>query len=229
VRGVGARPSRVADMERAIGFFRSVLAGEPAEWEGHELKLPPAPARVPIHLAVSRPRMCCLAGALADGAIIMGPAEPALVAQQVGWVNDGAREAGRRSGDIALAFVATTSTGDDATSLDDVRSWASAQARLLADVEDLPPSLEAHRGELVKAKESYDFGEHLSTRANHQASVSDELVRLLAVAGDADTCAARLRALLDAGVGEFIFPLMGGGRLERLERLQAEVLPALVT
>jgi 5,10-methylenetetrahydromethanopterin reductase len=227
VRGIGGRPSRIAEMERAIGFFRAVLAGEPAEWDGHELELPQPPQQVPIHVAVSRPRMCGLAGALADGAIIMGPAEPKLVAQQVRWVSDGAREAGRGPREVGLAFVATTSTGDDATALDDVRSWASAQARLLADVEDLPASLEAHRDELVRAKESYDFREHLSTRADHQASVSDELVRLLAVAGDADSCAARLLALRDAGIDEFIFPLMGAGRLARLKRLQDEVLPAL--
>ncbi|HEY7632779.1 MAG TPA: LLM class flavin-dependent oxidoreductase [Thermoleophilaceae bacterium] len=227
VRGIGARPSRIAEVEQAVRFFRAVLAGEPAEWDGRELKLPHRPLRVPIHLAVSRPRMCRLAGALADGAIVMGAAEPELVAQQVGWIGEGAQEAGRDPGEVELAFVATTSPGDDRAALDDVRSWASAQARLLAEVEDLPPSLEAHRDELVHAKESYDFGEHLSTRAGHQASVSDELVRLLAVAGDADTCAKRLRGLLEAGVGEFIFPLMGGGRLERLKRLRDEVLPAL--
>jgi 5,10-methylenetetrahydromethanopterin reductase len=227
VRAIGARPSRVAEVESAIRFFRAVLGGNAAEWEGHELKLPHTSAHVPIHLAVSRPRMCRLAGALADGAIIMGPAEPGLVARQVGWVNEGAREAGRAAGELELAFVATTSPGDDAGALDHVRSWASAQARLLADVKDLPPTLEAHRDELLRAKESYDFKEHLSTRANHQDSVSDELVRLLAVAGDAATCAARLDSLRDAGIGEFIFPLMGGGRLERLKRLQQDVLPAL--
>jgi 5,10-methylenetetrahydromethanopterin reductase len=227
VRGIGARPSRIADMQNAIGFFRAALAGEPAEWDGQELKLPQPPQQVPIHVAVSRPRMCGLAGALADGAIVMGPAEPELVARQVAWIRDGAREAGRDPSEVEIEFVATTSAGEDQAALDDVRSWASAQARLLADVDDLPASLEAHRAELVSAKESYDFGEHLSTRANHQASVSDELVRLLAVAGDPETCAERLRALLDAGVGGFIFPLMGGGRLERLERLQSEILPAL--
>lgn len=228
VRAIGARPTRIAEMEHALRFFRAMLSGEPAEWGGHGLRLPqPPPKPVPIHLAVSRPRMCRLAGNLADGAIIMGPAEAELVARQVEWVKDGAREAGRHPREVELAFVATTAAGDEAQALDDVRSWASAQARLLADVQDLPPSLEAHRDELVQARESYDYEQHLSTRAGHQASVSDELVRLLAVVGDPGECAARLLELLDAGVDEFIFPLMGSGRLERLRRLQEEVLPAL--
>ncbi len=227
VRAIGARPTRIAEMERALRFFRAMLTGEPAEWDGRELRLPQPCKPVPIHLAVSRPRMCFLAGSLADGAIIMGPAEAELVARQVGWVKDGAREAGRDPREVELAFVATTSAGNDAEALDDVRSWASAQARLLADVQDLPASLEAHRDELVQARESYDYGQHLSTRAGHQASVSDELVRLLAVVGEPGECAARLLALLGAGVDEFIFPLMGSGRLERLRRLQEEVLPAL--
>jgi 5,10-methylenetetrahydromethanopterin reductase len=228
VRAIGARPSRVAEVEAALRFFAAMLRGERAEWEGIELSLPQLPPRVPIHLAVSRPRMCRLAGQLADGAIIMGPAQPELVAQQVGWVRGGAREAGRDPAEVELGFVATTSAGaDEAAALDDVRSWASAQARLLADVDELPDSLEAHRQELVRAKESYDFTQHLSTRAGHQDSISDELVRLLAIAGDPDTCAARLNELLGAGIDELIFPLMGAGRLERLLRIQEDVLSAL--
>ncbi len=49
----------------------------------------------------------------------------------------------------------------------DVRTWAVGQARLLAEVAVLAPELEAHRAELVAARERYGFAEHLSTRAEH--------------------------------------------------------------
>jgi 5,10-methylenetetrahydromethanopterin reductase len=226
VRGIGARPSRVADVEAALRFFGAALAGNDAEWEGRAFRLPHAPPPAPLHLAVSRPRMCRLAGRLADGAIIMGPVQADLVAEQVEWVRAGAVEAGREPGAVELSFVATMSVHEDeAVALADVRSWASAQARLLADVERLPASLEAHRSELVRAKADYDFAEHLSTRAGHQSAVSDELVRALAVAGSPGHCAERLRALLDTGIDRLIFPLMGAGRLGRLDAIQREVLP----
>lgn len=228
VRAIGRRPSRVAEVEQALRFFRAMLSGDKAEWDGAELSLPQPPPPVPIHLAVSRPRMCRLAGMLADGAIVMGPAQPELVKQQVEWVRGGALEAGRDPAHVELAYVATMSAGgDEGRLLDDVRSWASAQARLLADVPDLPPVLEAHRDELVRAKESYDFSQHLSTRAGHQATIGDELVRLLAITGDPGGCALRLTELLATGIDELIFPLMGQGRLERLERIQDDVLAAV--
>ncbi|HET8672928.1 MAG TPA: LLM class flavin-dependent oxidoreductase [Thermoleophilaceae bacterium] len=230
VRGIGARPSRVAEVEAALRFFRAVLAGEPAEWGERSFQLPHATADVRLHLAVSRPRMCRLAGMVADGAIVMGPAQPDLVAEQVGWVRDGALEAGRDPAEVEISLVATMSVSDDVESaLADVRSWASAQARLLADVKELPDSLERHRGELERAKRAYDFGEHLSTRAGHQQAIGDELVSALAIAGTPEECAARLAALLGVGVDRLIFPLMGAGRLQRLETIREQVMTRIRT
>lgn len=228
VQGIGLRPSRVAEVEEALGFFRAAFAGEPATWQGATYRLPHVAAPIPLYLAVSRPRMCRLAGRLADGAILMGAAQPDLVAEQVGWLGEGLAEAGRRRESFDIRFVATTSAGDDvAAALDDARSWASAQARLLADVSPLPPSLERYAAELVRAKETYDFSAHLSTRAGHQDSVSNELVRALAVAGSPAECVERLAALRAAGVDDFIFPLMGGDRRERLRVLQEQVAVAV--
>jgi 5,10-methylenetetrahydromethanopterin reductase len=227
VQGLGRKPAKVAEVEAAIRFFKAVFAGERATWEGivhHPVHLA---APVPVYLAVSRPRMCALAGRLADGVILMGPAQPELVAEQVGWVTGGIEEAGRDRSEVDICFVATTSVNEDAeAALRDVRSWASAQARLLADVADLPAGLAPYADELARAKAEYDYGEHLSTRADHQGAVSDELVRVLAVAGPPAECAARLAELRAAGVDELIFPLMGGDRLERLRVLQEEMVPA---
>jgi hypothetical protein len=36
-----------------------------------------------------------------------------------------------------------------------------------------------------------------------------------------------LRALLAVGVDDLVFPLMGSGRLERLDRLTGDIVPAL--
>jgi len=89
--GIGLKPQKVAEVEEAIAFFRSHVD-------------------VPIFLAVSQERMCELAGRVADGAIVMGPAQPDMVRQQVEWI----RRAGR---EIEVAFIAPTSTD-----LEDVRS-----------------------------------------------------------------------------------------------------------
>jgi 5,10-methylenetetrahydromethanopterin reductase len=219
VKALGHRPSRISELEEALAFLRAVLGGEEGTWEGRSYRLPYAVPPVKLYLAVSRPRMCRLAGRLADGAIIMGPAQPAMVREQIQWVQEGIAAAGRRRADVELSFVAPTSVSDDpAAAPEDVRSWASAQARLLAEVEPLPESLAEHAAEFREARESYDYSEHLSTRAGHQGAVSDALVRKLAVAGTPAECRERLRELRQQGIDSLIFPLMPP-RLKRLDVL----------
>jgi 5,10-methylenetetrahydromethanopterin reductase len=219
VRALGHRPSRISELEEALTFLRAVLDGGEGTWAGRAFRLPYAVPGVRLFLAVSRPRMCRLAGTLADGAIIMGPAQPEMVREQVGWVNEGIEAAGRSRADVELSFVATTSVNDDPeAALTDVRSWASAQARLLADVEELPTALEEHRDELDRARETYDYSEHLSTHAGHQGTVSDALVAKLAIAGTEASCRERLRELQSSGIDSFIFPLMPP-RLKRVEAI----------
>jgi 5,10-methylenetetrahydromethanopterin reductase len=227
VYGVGLRPARVAEMEAALLFFRAVLAGQEGEWEGRSYRLPGPAARVPVWLAASQRRMCGLGGRLADGVILMGPAEEDFVRRQVQWVEDGMREAGRKRSDLEICLVTTTSASSDpARALDDLRSWASTEARLVADFAELPSGLEPFRSEIERAKAGYDYSEHLSTRASHQQAVSDGLVRALAVAGTPEECGRRIAGLLAAGIDGCIFPLVGGGRRERLRLIRDEVLPA---
>ena len=227
VYGLGWKPARLAEVEAALIFFKAVLSGQEGEWEGRAYKLPAATPKVPVWLAASQRRMCRLGGRLADGVILMGPAEASFVRQQVGWVEEGLREAGRSREAIEISLVTTTSARDEPQrALEDVRSWASTEARLLAAHAELPPALERFRQEFERARADYDYSQHLSTSADHQATVSDELARTLAVAGTAEECRRRVAGLLQVGIDSCIFPLMGVGRLERLRVLRDQVLPA---
>lgn len=198
--GIGLEPQKVAGVEEAVGFFRR--------------QLPPS---IPLYLAVSQRRMCELAGRVADGAIVMGPAQPDMVRRQVEWIRAGGRA------DCEIAFLAPTSMD-----VEDVRSWASTEARLLSHFKELPESLLPFREEIAASARSYDYSEHLSTTAAHSAAVSDELVRTLAIVGDASRCAARLRELRSVGVDTFIFPLAGRGRAARWRRVRDEILAQIM-
>jgi 5,10-methylenetetrahydromethanopterin reductase len=192
--GIGLKPQKVAEVEEAVAFFRSRLGA------------------VPIYLAVSQQRMCELAGRVADGAIVMGPAQADVVRRQVEWI----RSAGRV---VDIAMIAPTSM-----QLEDVRSWASTQARLMSHHKELPASLGPFRDEIARSAEGYDYAAHLSTHAEHSAAVSDDLVRALAVVGTAAECRSRLAELRDCGVDTFILPLAGRDRLERWKKLRDQII-----
>jgi 5,10-methylenetetrahydromethanopterin reductase len=204
--GIGLKPQKVAEVEEAIGFFRSHVD-----------------RTVPIHLAVSQPRMCELAGRVADGAIVMGPAQPDMVRRQVEWIETGLKAAERNRKEFEIAFMATL-----ASEPEDIRSWASTQARLLGQYRELPESLLRFRDEITRSAESYDYAEHLSTHASHGAAVSDDLVRALAIVGTSEECAARLRALGATGLDALIFPLAGRHRLDRWRKIRSEVLDQVI-
>jgi len=221
--GVGMKPQKVAEVEEAIDFFQAVLSGEEGQLGGMKYRLPHVAATVPVYLAVSQERMCELAGRKADGAIVMGPAQPDMVRRQVGWIEAGLNASGRRREDFDMSFVATMSA-----QVEDVRSWASTQARLLTHYRELPQSLMPFRDEIMRSADSYDYAEHLSTRAGHSAAVSDDLTRALAVVGTPAECAARLRELWSTGVDTFMFPLTGRNRVERWCAIRDEILSQII-
>lgn len=227
--GVGLKPQKVAEVEEAINFFRAVLRGEEGELGGTRYRLPHVASTVPIYLAVSQERMCDLAGRLADGAIVMGPAQPDMVRRQVGWIENGLTSANRSHANFEVAFVATMSAaGTPAAALDEVRSWASTQSRLLAHFKELPDSLRPFGDEIRRSAESYDYSEHLSTRARHSAAISDDLTRALAIVGTPDECAERLRALRATGIDAFILPLAGRDRVDRWRKIRSQVLDQIM-
>ncbi len=230
VYALGKSPSPLREVEDALTFFRAVFSGDRGTWEGERFSLAYPSPNVRVFLAVSQEKMCRLAGRLADGAIVMGPAQHDVMARQVSWVRDGMNLGGRHRSEVEICAVTTMSVSDDVDrAVRDVRSWATGQARLLADVRDLPESLEQYRDEFVRAKSSYDYTEHLSTHADHKDVLSEELVRTLAIAGPLDQCGARLSRLMETGVDSFIFPLMGSGRLERLRVLRDAVRPNVLS
>lgn len=223
---LGRKPAGLQACREAVGILRALLEGREAEVEGRVLRLAAANGEVPIFLAASQPGMLRLAGEVADGVIVLGIAEPEFTRYQIGLVREGAARAARPPGEPFVDVWATVSVTDDpAAALDDVRSWASTQARWIASWKTLPPALRPFADEIAAAAAAYDFGEHLSLRARHQRTVSDAFTGTVAVAGPRDVCVARLRTLAAAGADRITVTLLSGGRKQRLRVLCEEVFP----
>jgi hypothetical protein len=128
-----------------------------------------------------------------------------------------------------IPFLLGTALSDDRDrALADVRPWAVSQARWFHRWKELPGALQPWQDEFRVAAQAHDFGSHLSRRAAGP-SVSDEFVDWIGVAGDLDRCVEKIRPLLDLKVDRITFALLPGGRLERLQRYGADLIPALRT
>jgi len=214
---IGKKPMLIADCEQGVKDLRSLLRGESHNYGAGDIalsfKVDPVP---PIFLAASQPRTLELAGAVADGVIIMGPSDPETVQKQMETIDAGARRAGRDPAAIFRDLWVTIAIGGP-EAVKDVKSWASGQARWLTKWKTVPASLEKFRGEMEHAAASYDFQSHLSLSADHASGISDEFAKVLAVVGNHEECIERLRSLCAFGADRITLTLQSGGRERRLD------------
>ncbi len=205
MRQVGARPrDRLVALEETLEAVRALLRGEQVtragrhvHLDGVALEFPPAEPPL-VSAGALGPRSLEIAGRAADGVVIAEPSAPAFVR----WARERVGAPGAR-----VTVYAWFCLDDD-----------PARAR-----EALRPSL---RGWLERPERALQR-DVLDVDDADLAALSDHVVDLLVVAGDAAGCAARLRALGDAGADAVaLFPLPGRED-EQLRRLGAEVLPHL--
>lgn len=113
VRWLGRRPSRVAELERAVVESRALLAGD-------ELEVGAArPARLrrgrtaPVWVAASGPKTLRAAGRSADGVFLRVGTHRANIEASIAAVRAGATEAGRDPTDVAIGLIVHTCRSQD--------------------------------------------------------------------------------------------------------------------
>lgn len=226
--GAGMPPSKLGDLRQGVDELRTLFTGDEVDLYGTRVQLRTARRQLPIYLAVSQPGMLRLAGEKADGAILMGAADPEVCAWQLDHLREGLDRAGRDRSEVTVDLLVTMSVDDDeAKALDDVRAWATSQAATMHVWKHLPPSWERFRPQFADAARAYHLVDHLSLHADHRDIVSDDFVRTVAVAGDTATCVRRLRDLVALDVDRITFALLSGGRRRRLAHIAEHVIPAL--
>ncbi len=228
VLGAGRVPSNLGELRAGIDEFRQLFTGEALELYGTEVQLAAATRQIPIYLAVSQPQMLRLSGEMCDGAILMGAADPDFCAWQLEFIHEGLNRAGRQREELTIDLVVTMSVDDDEVrALDDVRAWATSQAATFYPWKRMPEAWERYRDDFERAADAYHLVDHLSLHAGHRQIVSDDFVRSVALAGNADTCVERLARLWDLDIDRITFALLSGGRERRLAELADCIVPAV--
>lgn len=226
VRTVGLRPYPTEGLRELVPKLRALVAG--GEVDGARIRW--ASEAIPIMICATGPKNLRLAGALADVAMIYVGVHPESVAWAVAHVRAGAEEAGRDPAEVEIAALTALALGDD---LDAARAdcrWAPAAcANHVAHAIRWNPQhgLPEPMTRLARAREDYDYyAGHLDSGAEHTGYLTPELVDDFAIAGDAERCLAAIRRLGELGVSEVSCAYLNG-RLDEIERVGREIVPAL--
>ena len=168
------------------------------------------------------PRLCGIAGAVADEVKVGGSANPAMVPLVRGWADAGARASGRTGQRTGIVVGAVTVVDEDgrlarAKARQELAMYLDVVGRLDSTVQMPPGLLEGIRREL-----------RASGPGTAAALVPDEILDRFAFAGTPAAVAQHAIEVLRAGADRVEFGTPHGTSDDRgLELLGARVLPAI--
>jgi probable F420-dependent oxidoreductase len=226
-RVLGKKPVTPAELERSVATFRELTAGREVQYDGQATRLAWATGSPPVWIAGYGPKVLSMAGRIADG-VILQFADPDLIAWCLGFVWQGAKEAGRDPKSIEIMAAAPVWVSDDlALARQRVRWFPALVSNHVVDLisrykpEDLPPSLTSY----VQERSGYDYQHHAEVGSDNASFVSDEVVDRFCLVGPVEAHRQKLRKLAEVGVTQFNIYLMCGDEEETLKVYQRDVVP----
>ena len=225
-RVLGKKPVTSAHLEEAVSEFRALTAGREIQYDGQPTQITWAQFSPPVWIAGYGPKVLTLAGKIADG-IILQFADPDLIAWCLGFVWQGAEEAGRKRSDIQIMAAAPAWVADDVKAARErVRWFPALVSNHVVDLiarykpEELPPALVSY----VRNRPGYDYRHHCEVESDNKQFVSDEVVDRFCLVGPASRQVEKLGALAAAGVTQFNLYLMSGDEETQLNAFAREVV-----
>lgn len=239
VRGAWLREHGIIEPEKplqaireTVEIVRKLLAGEPGGYAGEEYRLaehvraryPLPEQRVPVLIGTWGPKLCAVAGELADEVKVGGSANPAMVPVVQGYIAEGEARAGREHGSVGVVMGAVTVVDEDREA---ARALARREVALyLPVVAGLDPTVDVEPGLLDRLRAPVNAGDAEAAAA----LISDDLLDRFALAGTPADVVAHCEAIFEAGARRVEFGTPHGLDPHTGIRLLGEqVLPALRT
>jgi len=227
-RVLGKKPTTLENLEEFVRTFRALNAGKSVELDGVSTRFPWATGSVPpIWVAGYGPKALRTAGRIGDG-VILQFADPDLIEWCLGFVREGAREAGRDASKIqVMAAAPVWASNDLKLARERVRWFPALVSNHVMDLiskykpEELPKSLVS----FVENRGKYDYLHHCEVGSDNADFVTDEIVDRFCLVGPIDQHQRKLEALRKVGVTQFNIYLMCGDEEKTLDVYGREVLP----
>jgi 5,10-methylenetetrahydromethanopterin reductase len=206
LRTVGAAASTVAGLEDAVGVLRDLTAGRPVVRDGHTWHVQRAKRQVPVYLSAEGPRTLRLAGRLADGVVVGLGTSPEAIELALGYLAEGAAEAGRSVDDLDVWWLVKANLGG----IDDIRMAIAASAnhafRFTLEGKAVP---DAHRAAIEELKAAYRSHHHevrdgANANLTDRLALTDYLADRFAFYGEPSDCLRQIERAVAAGAKQFL-------------------------
>lgn len=227
-RVLGKKPATLEYLEEFVRIFRSLNAGKKVQYDGVETCFPWSSGKTPrVWVAGYGPKALRCAGRIGDG-VILQFADPDLIEWCMGFVREGAREAGRDPSKIEIMCAAPVWVSNDLKlARERVRWFPALVSNHVMDLisrykpEELPPALTSY----VRNRSGYNYLHHCEVGSDNADFVSDEIVDRFCLVGPLEAHLKKLESLRQRGVTQFNIYLMCGEEEKTLEVYGREVLP----
>lgn len=229
-RVMGKKPTTLENLEEAVQVVRDLTAGKQIEYEDHPIQMAWADSGVPpVWVAGYGPKALRCAGKIGDG-VVLQFADPHLIKWCLGFVREGAEQAGRDFSKIRVMSAAPVWLSEDRKKARERVRWFPAMvSNHVVDLvsrykpEELPPELT----NFIRDRQGYDYLHHGEVGSKNADFVSDEVVDRFCVLGTPAEHVHKLQELRSAGVTQFNIYLMCGDEESQLETYGKEIIPAL--
>jgi len=227
-RVMGKKPTTLDRLEDTVRVIRDLCSAKKIEYEGRDIQMTWATEGVPpVWIAGYGPKALRCAGKVADG-VILQFADPHLIKWCLGFVKEGAEEAGRDFSKIRVMSAAPVWVSSDlAKARDRVRWFPALVSNHVVDLvsrykpDELPEELTSY----VRDRKGYNYLHHAEVGSSNAEFVSDEIVDKFAIVGPADEHVRRLKELESIGVTQFNIYLMSGEEEETVDLYGRDIVP----
>ena len=230
-RVMGKKPTTLENLEETVRTIRDLTAGKQITYEDHPIQMPWADKGVPpIWIAGYGPKALRCAGRVGDG-VILQFADPHLIKWCLGFVKEGAREAGRDFSKMkVMSATAVWVSNDRKVAREHVRWFPALVSNHVVDLvsrykpEELPPELTGY----IQDRKGYNYLHHAEVGSSNAEFVTDEVVDRFCIVGAVADHVQKLRELKAIGVTQFNIYLMCGEEEKTLETYGKEIIPAVL-
>src|SRR2546426_8598247 len=229
-RVMGKKPTTLERLEETVNVIRDLCATKKIEYEGRDIQMPWATEGVPpAWIAGYGPKALRCAGRIGDG-VILQFADPALIKWCLGFVREGAEEAGRDFSKIRVMSAAAVWVSDDlAKAREQVRWFPALVSNHVVDLvsrykpEELPAELTSY----IRDRKGYNYLHHAEVGSSNAEFVTDDIVDRFCIVGPAEEHVRKLKELQDIGLTQFNIYLMSGDEEETVKAYGRDVVPRL--